>query len=350
MSDEAQRTLRDPDPDPATRAELLVRAAGVRGARESVTVGLAVIEEALSIFESLPVSAGMVHALLKKQAMLLNDGRYAEAFEITRAASEAAEQVGHIKVHRETLSWLAWHQGIGGSLTHAMRTMDRASSLVPNHSDPTGDIHQAMMMTDMLLLTGQSADAIDAAGVPGLEVAERWTIESSHVLCIRSNMVWGRIRQGRVAAAAALVDALSEGSVDVDRWTLHLDRAVLDILRGHGGLAMQRIASLLDGFGDRAIVAELEFLDGLATVDLWSGAPDEAWARLVPALDATVDWAPACLTRLALIRAAHAGADIAAADASVAQHHLNTLVALYERLPRDDALPDVRRTTPANCV
>ena len=39
MSDEVERTLRDPDPDPATRAELLVRAAGVRGARESVTVG-----------------------------------------------------------------------------------------------------------------------------------------------------------------------------------------------------------------------------------------------------------------------------------------------------------------------
>ena len=192
------------------------------------------------------------------------------------------------------------------------------------------------MMTDMLLLTGQSADAIDAAGVPGLEVAERWTIESPHVLFVRSNMVWGRIRQGRVAAAAALVDALSEGSVDIDRWSLHLDRAVLDILRGRSGLAMQRIASLLDGFGDRAIVTELEFLDGLVTVDLWSGAPDEAWARLVPALDATVDWAPACLTRLALIRAAHAGADIAAADASVAQHHLNTLVALHERLPRDD--------------
>jgi hypothetical protein len=337
MSDEAERRLSDSDRDLATRAELLVRAAAFRGAREGMTAGLAVIEEALATYERLPVSAGRVHALLRKHNLLLNMGRYAEAFDIVRAASQAAEEVGHAEAHRETLSWVAWHQGIGGSLDHAVRTMERASSLVAVDSDPAGDIRQAMLMTDMLLMTGQSADAIDAAGQRGLEVAERWKIESSHVLLVRSNMVWGRIRQGRVAAAAELVDALSEESVDIDRASLHLDRAVLDGLRGRGELALQRIASLLDGLGHRAVVTELEFLDSLATVYLWSGAPGEAWTRLIPSLDAAVDWAPACQTRMALLRAAQAGAEVAAADASVAQHHLNTLVALHDRLPRDDA-------------
>ncbi len=192
-------------------------------------------------------------------------------------------------------------------------------------------------MTDMLLLTGRSADAIDAAGLPGLNVAARWTIESSHVLLVRSNMTWGRIHRGRVAEAAELVDALSEGSVDVGRWSLHLDRAVLDSLRGRGEMAMQRVGSLMEGFADRAGSTELEFLYALTTVYLWNGAPGEAWARLVPALDAVVDWAPAGLSRVALIRAAQAGADVAAADASVTQHYLDTLIALHDRLPRDDA-------------
>jgi hypothetical protein len=336
MSDDAADRLSVTDP--ATRAELLQRAALFRGAREGMEVGLAMVDEAIAAYEALPVSAGMVRALLGKHTLLLNDGRYAEAFAVAHAATQAAKEIGHARLHREALNWVAWHEGVGGSSERAAQTMARAASLVPSDTDPIGDINQAMLLTDMLLLNGRGADAIDAAGNPGLAVADRWQIDSSQALLVRSNMTWGRIRQGRVTQAAALVDAWTDGSVDIDRWSVHLDRAVLDCLRGHEELALHRTAALLAGLESRSVVTELDFVHALATIFLWSGAPEEAWTRLVPSLNAVLDWTPAGLTRVALLQAARAGADTAetSADAVVAQRHLATLMALRGRVPVDD--------------
>ena len=155
------------------------------------------VEEAIAAYEALPLSAGMVRALLGKHTLLMNDGRYAEALAVAHAATQAAQEVGHARLHREALNWVAWHQGVGGSPERAAETMARAASLVPSDTDPIGDIIQAMLLTDMLLLTGRSADAIDAAGKPGDSVAERWQIDKPQVLLVRSNMTWGRIRRGR---------------------------------------------------------------------------------------------------------------------------------------------------------
>lgn len=336
MSDESGNKLGDVDP--LTNAELLRRAADYRGQREGPHVGMAVIEEAIAAYQALPVNVGMVHALHRKEALLLASGRYAEAFDTARTAAQVAEQVGDARVHRTALSWVAWHEGAAGLREQAMRTMGEAASLVPADSDPEGDIRQAVLLTDVLLVTGGSVDDVELAGWPGLEVAQRWEIESYHVLIVRSNIVRARIRRGRVADAATLVDALSEEPVNIDRWPLHLDRALLDCLRGHGDLAKKRIASLLEGFGDRVVGDDLEFLSDIATIHLWNGEPEQALALLLPALDAMVESAPAGLTHPAMLRAARAAADAATAGAPGRKRDLDMLLGLRSRLPSDPAL------------
>jgi hypothetical protein len=321
--------------DPLTRAHLLRRAADYRGQREGPEVGLAVIEEAIAAYEALPVDVGMVHALLRKEALLLATGRYVEAGDVVRLAARVGEQVGDARAQRTALSWVAWHEGVEGFQEQAMGTMRRAASLVPAGSDPEGDIRQAVLLTDVLLQAGSSADDVELAGRPALEVAGRWEIESYHVLLVRSNVVRARIRQGRVAEAASLVDLASEGPVDIDRWPLYLDRAMLDCLRGHVDLARARATSLMDGFGDRVVGDDLEFLSDVATVHLWSGEPDKAVAMLLPALDAMVEGTPANLTRPALLVAARAAAEATAPESPLGRHYRDTLVTLAARLPTD---------------
>ena len=300
---------------------------------------MAVIEEALAAYRALPVCIGMVHALFRKYALLLARGQFAEAFDLARTAAQVAEQVGDARVHRNALSLVAWHEGVEGSWDQAVRTMREATSLVSADFDPEGDIRQAMLLTDVLLLTGGSSDAIDLVGMPGLAVAARWEIESYHALLVRSNVVSGRIRQGRVADAAGLVDALSEGPVDVDRWPLHLDRALLDCLRGHGDLAMERIDSLLETFGHRhrVIGDDLEFLVDVATIYLWNIEASDAIALLLPALDAMVDSSLACFTHPAMLCAARAAADETSGDVPLARQYFDTLMGLHSRLPRNPA-------------
>ena len=346
MSDKAGDSLGNVDP--LTNAELLRRAADFKGQREGADAGMAVIDEALAAYEALPPSVGFVYALLRKAALFLADGRFSKAFDFTRAAAQVAEQVGDGRAHRTALSWLAWHEGVKGHQEQAVRTMSRAAALVPVDSDPEGDIRQAVLLTDLLLQTGGSVDEVDLAGQPGLDVAERWEIESYHVLLARSNMVRARIRCGRVADAAAMIDPLSEEPVNIDRWPLHLDRAVLDCLRGQGDLARQRIASLLEGFDDRVIGDDVEFLHDVASVHLWNGEANEAFELLIPALNAQVESPPAGVTEPALLLAARAAADAASLDDSVARRRLDTLLRLHSRLPEVPALErDAQRPQPA---
>jgi hypothetical protein len=335
MSADAENRLTDIDP--TTRAELLRHAADFRGRLEGVDVALALIEEALAAYDSLPVCVGKVHALDRKRFLLQASGRFEESFALAREAAEVASEAGDQRAHRYMLSQVARHEGMTRSVDQALRTMARAAALVPVGSDPRGDIWQAVMLTDMLLLSGSSSTTIDAAGQVGLAVAEQWGIESFPALLVRSNVVLGRIRDGRVAEAADLVDSLSDKPFDLDQWPVYLDRALLDALRGHGDAAVERIAALVAGVPPQTIGADLEFVGEVATVSLWSGAAGDAWARLVPALEQMVDSAPAGITKPAMLLAARAAADVAADDPSSRHRHLETLAALRSRFPSPDA-------------
>ncbi len=331
LSDAADERLGDVDQ--LTRAELLRRAADFSGQRDGPEAGLELIEEALATFAGLPECVGLVLALTRKAALLLASGRYADSAAATRDAAEVAARVGNTRVHRTALSWVAWHEALLGDVDQGVTTMARASALVPPSSDPEGDIRQAVLLTDVLLTTGGAAHDIDAAGQPGLDAAERWGIETYHALLVRSNMVAGRLREGRVEDAAHLIGTLSDDQIDVDRWVLHLDRALLDTVLGRAEEAARRVESLLAGFDTRIVGDDIEFLGAVATIHLWNGNPARALELLLPVLDSRIEVVPDGVALPALVNAARASADVSAAGDSGARQHLATLLALRARRP-----------------
>ena len=129
MSDEAGALF--PNVEPRVRAEFLRRAAVFRGNRESYDVGLTLIDEAIALLRTLPPGAALIEALNHKQYILILSGRSDEAFTVAREAALAAESFGDVSSHRHQLGWVAWHEGMTGSLDVAAETMARSRALLP---------------------------------------------------------------------------------------------------------------------------------------------------------------------------------------------------------------------------
>ncbi len=306
MSDEASALF--PDVEPRIRAELLRRAAVFRGNREGYDVGLRLIDKAIGLYRAIPPSPGMIHALNHKQYFLTQSGRSDEAFSLAREAARAAESIGDASSHRHQLSWVAWHEGMTGPLEVAARTMARARALLPPGSDPPGDIREAMFWTDILLWCGGRSDEVEAAGREALALAADWEIENERTLNIRFNIALALIQDGDVSRAAAWVDPLTEGPVDLDRGMTHFLRALLDAIRGRLDAAESRASFLWRGWLP-TVAFDLDYLFLYATIELWNNAPRRALDLLLPALDAAVDTALPVLVLPVLVLAAHAAAD-----------------------------------------
>ena len=71
-------------------------------------------------------------------------------------------------------------------------------------------------------------------------------IDSWQAVLVRSNISEALTRAGFVGRAAALIDPVTEGPFDIDRWPVHLERAHLDALRGHLDAAHDRLSALRD--------------------------------------------------------------------------------------------------------
>ena len=298
------------DVDDPTRAELLRRAADYRGAREGMQVGMALIDEALEIYRRLPPGRGLLRALSRKHLLLSHLGQYEQAIVVARSAADIAAALGDRRMQRHHLTMLAWHEGIGGDPAGAFRVLADGRALVPEGSDPIGDIRQAMIATDVLLVCGARLDEFETAARPGLEAARSWAIDSEMVLILHANLAVARIRAGQVAEAAVLVTVEPDQPPDPDRWPIHYVRATIDALAGRLEDAARRGDFLWREVGATDEV-ELESLCELANIHFWRGTAEDVLARLLHDLDIVVDSAPVRMVCEALLTAARIAAELA---------------------------------------
>ena len=337
----AEVTDRLTDVQAEDRAALLVRAADFRGFRESAEVGLGLVEQALEVYATLQPSEEHVRALDEhhNQLMLLN--RCEEAHGVALAAVRAAEAIGNPHLHRQMLSMLAWHEADAGHLAQGLQTAATAQALLPPGADPRGDIRISAFHTDLLLRAGGGADEVEAAGAPGLAAAESAGIAEWQTNRVRCNVSEALTRAGFVARAAALIDPATEAPFDQDRWPLHLERAHLDALRGRHDAAQARLGplrsdptSVLYNAGGM-LIARIAVVNHVATIDLWSGAPERAFLLLQMFLDEVVGSEIGALSGPTFVLAARAAADLAEEPrAGVARdRHRSALRRLRERAP-----------------
>ena len=312
VSDEATRRLTDVDA--ADRAALLVRAGDFRGQTETAAVGLQLLGQALEIYSTLPPSVGYVQALDRKLNLLQQVGRYDAAHQVARSAVEAAELLGVPLLHRRALASLAWHEAEAGDVVRGLQTAVEAYALVAPGSDPRGDMWIGVVRTDILLRSGADAEAVEAAGAPGLAVAATSGIDSWLAVLLRSNISQALTRAGLVGRAAALIDPVTDGAFDVDRWSLHLERATLDALRGRLDDALHRLSTLRDDSSSllyqAGVEARVDLVNHAALVDLWDARPERALSLVMPFLEESVSTEGVSLVGPSFVLAARSAADV----------------------------------------
>lgn len=332
MSDRAEEQLGEVDD--AIQAELLRRAAEYRGEREGVAVGMILIDAALEIYGRLPPSVGLLQALNQKRLLLTSLGRYHDAYALTQSAADVAVEIGDRRMERHHLATLAWHEGVGGDASSAIDNLEQGRRITGD-TDPTGDIRQAVMATDLLLLCGGALDAIEAAARQGFRTAQEWGIDSEAVLMLRQNVAVGRIRAGRIRSADELIQVRPDEPADPDRWPLHLIAATIEALGGQLDVASERIDTLWREVGPDDEI-DLEFLAAVADIDFWNGTPAASLPRLLQDLDLVVDSAPVRIVCAALVTAARAAAEMPS-HGSGSSAHLTTLRDLQARAMLDPA-------------
>ena len=318
LSDAAQDVLRPTDA--AVRAELLRYAAIFRGQREGSEVGRRLLDEALALYEGLPVSEGLVRARDWKQNLLRNVGEFAAAHDVARTAVEAALELGDPVLTRRSMGRLAWHVGVHGDLTEARRLLGQAEAELPAGADPLGDIRRSVIETDLLVIRGAHVDDVVAAGARGIATAADLGVDNYDLMLVRFNTAWALVLAGRVALAAELVPSMDPPVNLLDRWAVHLLSNVVDGLRGDtdaAGRRIQRLRQAMPGSWEN----DLELLVVAERIESWLPAAMRQPHLIVTALDVLVGQAPPWLVAPGLVAAARAAADLGgAAGAARATH------------------------------
>ena len=160
---------------------------------------------------------------------------------------------------------------------------------------------------------------------------------------LRSNVAQALNRAARLDGAAQLIDRMTDGSVSRAHWALHLERAALDLMRGHKEAAVARFDAVsalpLTGMSTSVDIAEYA-----AQADLWCGQPQRALDRLVPALTKVVGSDESARAGTAFVYAARAAADLAetipaAERPARRQALLQRLLSLHEQAQADPFAP-----------
>ena len=307
LSEVAEASLVGTEVDAGDRADLLFRRSIFRGEPESFESGLALLEEALAIHETLPVREGKLRALDRLQNLLFAMGRSAESRNVAYEEVDAARQLGDPILLRDALMRVAWHVGIGGELERGQALLVRAGADSGAREDPLGDVRCGVYATDMLLTCGAPADAVVAAGRTALDVAHAHDLDNPQVMLVRVNVAFALLRGGRVTQADEVVATPEGAPFELDRWPLHTARAVIDSRRGLTARAMDRLEEIWTEPSTSA-TRDLEFLVWASDVAWWAGAGELALARLMSPLADVAESAPVRLLAPTLVVAARVAA------------------------------------------
>ncbi|MCW2739196.1 AAA family ATPase [Nocardioides sp.] len=336
LSEAAETALAGVDLDAGDRADLLFRRSIFRGEPEGFESGLALLEEALAVHETLPVREGKVRALDRKQNLLFAMGRSAESRAVAYEEVDAARQLGDPILLRDALMRVAWHVGIGGELHRGQALLARAGVESGALDDPLGDVRCGVYATDMFLTCGAPADDVVTAGRPALDVARAHDLDNPQVMLVRVNVAFSLLRGGRVADAEDVIATPADAPFELDRWPLHTARAVIDSRRGLSTSAMDRLEEIWTEPSTSAPL-DLEFLAWASDVAWWAGAAEQALTRLVAPLVDVAESAAVRLLAPTLVVAARVAAGVDDRDA---------LARLADVAGRSGLLDEDHRTDP----
>jgi DNA-binding CsgD family transcriptional regulator len=282
LAEEAYRRFAG-HPDPATAAVICYRTGYLRGHYDP-DAGFPLVEEALALFERCPPSAEHAEALYHYAYtfLLTAYGRWDDYLPALARALQVAEAAGATGVIPRIL---ARTPPSDGTVEEKFATLHRARAAAEAAADAAALVLVDVTESHVLLTTANFARAEEVA-LRGLGAARRAGLGSwrgsASLVANAAEAMWSR---GRTAEAAGLIDPLTTGPPRGDQWFLHLDRALLDMLRGDIEAAttrLQQVTTLAAEF----LVADLGREAAQLTVEvaLWAGRPGGALQQVREAL------------------------------------------------------------------
>jgi tetratricopeptide (TPR) repeat protein len=333
----------------SVRAEVLIRAAAFRGENESVSVGLALIEEALDAYRRLPEGPGLARALNRKRLLLEDLGQFDDAFAQVREAAEVAARIGDARLERYHLTTLAGQQADTGDVDRCLGLLAKAAALTPDGVDPLGDIRQAVFASDVLLKCGATVEEVEAVAGAALTTAASLGIDNEMVMFLRANLAEALLRAGQVARASETVGVDPDEPPDYGRCVLHVLRAEIDALSGSVAAASTRFEGVLRLLGTPDAV-QADFLGERIDVDYWTGTPTRGLDRVLHSLQVNLAGGAAARTLFRAIVGSVRAIASEAVTAGAPSPHRSTVQALLDqsgldaRTATDDAFVEAHRS------
>ena len=269
--------------DPATAAAVCHRAGRWR-AVGAPDAGLALIEEALRLFEQAPPSADQAEAWLDYADMFLwSAGGWSDGtVPALNRALKIAEATGASALIPRVLARIAASTFRRGQVEEGFAVLERGWTLARAMDDASAQVWLAANESDALLKLAKFASAAEVAmralgpaRDAGLQASWRATI-------LASNASEALLAGGRTAEAAALIDPLITGPPDRDNWLVHLARADIDLLRGDtdAAAARRRLTDAIPARLGYYVDYARESAQRAVELAVWAGRPGDALAEV----------------------------------------------------------------------
>jgi DNA-binding CsgD family transcriptional regulator len=270
------------DPEPATAAVVCHQAARSQ-VIDTAGAGLPLIEEALRLYEQVPPSAEHAKAWLDYADDFLYhiEGRHEGISPALHQALGIAEAAGATAMIPRILASLAANAFVRGHIEEGFAFLDQGWALARAADNRIALVRLAAKESDALLKLARFQDAANVA-LSGLGPAREAGLQASFEAAILIfNGAEALLAGGRTAEAAALIDPLTAGPPDRDRWITHEARAEIDLLRGDidAAAARRRLIDAIPAHHGTGPAAR-ESARRAAELAVWVGEPADALAKV----------------------------------------------------------------------
>ena len=267
------------DIEPASRADVLRRAGEVRG-HSAPQKGLQLLNEAVALYEQLPLSEGLLWALREISTILLMNGRQVEASDVSIRAVVLAEGTSFRRANFEIRGQQAWHAAAAGAGEIALEQIRVLRQSLTRESltqwdEPIMHGWLAVIETEILFSLGRLGE-LEESAAPALKTVTGYGADKSlGAAVLRANVVAALIELGSVNTAGRLIDPVTRGPVYQVTRLDYGARANVETLRGNLDAAERQWAEIRGTAADMAGLAiENCLLD--ADLHLWLRNPQTA--------------------------------------------------------------------------
>jgi tetratricopeptide (TPR) repeat protein len=250
--------------------------------------GLALLDEALALFEGRPPSHELDELLAERVVTFMQLGRFDDARTELRRGLEVGRVLDDERSRRRWTAFSMWVTMRSGDLEGAVAIGREALLSASARPDPMADIELAVTTTDVMLHTAAAASEVEAMASGTLKEIEAYDLTLSNgAVLLRGNLAWAYLVQGDVHTAREWLRPVTASAPDPNTALVHYLLAAIELREGDVQRAVDRCrdaSAQISAHGQ-------SWIDGvpwLAEVELWAGRVDAALRVLDEALQVTL--------------------------------------------------------------